>query len=303
MRWMAALLTLAGAAYGADPLLLSLLPPDAKLVAGLNMVKARETPFARYMFGRLREQDKGFEEFVAATGFDPRRDLTELIVAQTGEMGESGTLILARGTFDAARLKELLRGAGKMPETYKGIEIAGGKQEARSVAFLDGSTAVIGTPEAVRAAIDRREKPTQPDAALSPAIDELSASEHVWAVAKDLAGNLPLGSGAGVGGMFDTDLFRSLGRTSAALRFGDTVHVRATTLAKTDQDAAALADALRFMAQMAGAQASKTPGSTLGALLSALKLTSDQNIVRLALEIPEAELEKLIAPAAGMVPQ
>src|SRR5215475_1261832 len=93
-----------GVLSAADPLLLNLVMPDAKVLAGVNVEQAKGTQFGQYVLNQLQTQDAHMRELVALTGFDPRRDVRELLVASNGvPQGKTG-LALAKGNFDVPRI-------------------------------------------------------------------------------------------------------------------------------------------------------------------------------------------------------
>src|SRR5260370_41450994 len=65
----------------ADRSLLSLVMPDAKVIAGAQVVRVKNSPFGNFVLSHMQLDDPDFQKFMAATGFDPRRDLSELIIA------------------------------------------------------------------------------------------------------------------------------------------------------------------------------------------------------------------------------
>src|SRR5215472_6743239 len=97
---------LAGAvavASGADPQLLNMVMDDAKVMAGVNIEQAKTTPFGQYVLSQLPAQDKHLDEVITLTGFDPRRDVRELLLASPSSDSKSG-IALARGIFDIAKI-------------------------------------------------------------------------------------------------------------------------------------------------------------------------------------------------------
>src|SRR5689334_13574126 len=152
----AAFLLFAGLLPAADPQLVSLLMPDAKVVAGINVEQARNSPLGQFMLAHMQRGDEGFAKLAATTGFDPRRDLHEVLMGTIGRPGQQG-LVLARGTFDAARIFAAARLGGHTVETYNGVDILTGKDDAltHAVTFLDGSIAVAGDLASVHGAVDR----------------------------------------------------------------------------------------------------------------------------------------------------
>ena len=76
-----------GALSAADPQLLNLVMPDAKVLAGVNVEQAKGTQFGQYVLNQLQTHDADMQQLVALTGFDPRRDVRELLVASDGVPG------------------------------------------------------------------------------------------------------------------------------------------------------------------------------------------------------------------------
>jgi len=84
----AAFLLFAGLLPAADPQLVSLLMPDAKVVAGINVEQARNSPLGQFMLAHMQRGDEGFAKLAATTGFDPRRDLHEVLMGTIGRPGQ-----------------------------------------------------------------------------------------------------------------------------------------------------------------------------------------------------------------------
>jgi hypothetical protein len=291
--WLTA--ALCGTSAAADPALTGLIMPDAKVVGGIHLAQAKATPFGRYILGRLAGEEKGFQELLAATGFDPRRDLVEVLFASSGDPGSMTGLVLARGAFDPVRIGALIRGAGRVPETYQGVEIYTGKQDSKAVAFLDSTTAVAGEIDLLKAVIDRRAKPTVLDPTVSGRIATLSANQHAWALTVAPVANLSAQApDTRIGGLMQGDLFKTIEYAGAAFQFGDNVLFKAEAVTHTEKDASAMADALRFLASLAAMQGGKNGGTQFAGLLQAMKLASAGNVVTLSAEVPEADFEKLL---------
>ena len=287
---------LCGESAAADPALTGLIMPDAKVVGGISLVQAKATPFGRFVLGRLTSEEKGFQELLAATGFDPRRDLVEIVFASSGDPGSMEGLVLARGAFDPVRIGALIRGAGKAPETYQGVEIYSGKQDSRGLAFLDSTTAVAGEIDLLKAVIDRRAKPTVLDPTVSARIASLSANQQVWALTVAPVANFSAQApDPKIGGLLQGDLFKSIEYAGAGFQFGESVLFKAEALTHTEKDASAMADALRFLANLAAMQGGKNAGAQFVQFLQAVKLASAGNTVTITAEMPEAEFEKLFA--------
>src|ERR1700736_4789309 len=93
---LAAVTLTAAALQAADPALLNLVMPDATVMAGINVQKAKTTPFGQFLLTQM-PTGSGLTEFTTATGFDPRQDLTEVLMASNAQQHDG--LVLARGTF------------------------------------------------------------------------------------------------------------------------------------------------------------------------------------------------------------
>ena len=109
-------------ARAADQQLLNLLMPDAKVVAGVNVDQAKTSPFGQYVLLQMQSQDQNMRELAAQTGFDPTRDVHELLVASSGEAGKEETQDQRSGTRpDHCRHEETVGGVSR--------EAAGGGEE------------------------------------------------------------------------------------------------------------------------------------------------------------------------------
>src|SRR5215831_10755875 len=93
-----------GVLSAADPQLLNLVMPDAKVLAGVNVEQAKGTQFGQYVLNQLQTTDADMQKLIAATGFDPRRDVREVLVASDGAPQSKKGLALARGNFDVRRI-------------------------------------------------------------------------------------------------------------------------------------------------------------------------------------------------------
>src|ERR1035437_10316356 len=112
-----------GAMSAADPQLLNLVMPDAKVLAGVNVQQAKGTQFGQYVLNQLQTHDAQLQQLVTLTGFDPRRDVTDLLVASDGVPGSKTGLALARGSFDAAKIAAAATLQGVVTEVYNRVTI------------------------------------------------------------------------------------------------------------------------------------------------------------------------------------
>src|SRR5205807_6475006 len=149
-------------------------------VSGIDVDRVKTTPFGQFFLSQLPATDSGFNEFVTATGFDPRRDVREIVMASPADTETKAGLLLMRGAFDTQRILSLLKAVGKTPETYHGVAIISraesGQTISHALALLDDSTVVAGDLESVRGAIDRRSASPGLDAVLADTISPTSAN-------------------------------------------------------------------------------------------------------------------------------
>ena len=299
MRYLAFATAVFGASsflHAADPQLLSLIMPDAQVVAGINVAKAKTSPFGQFVLMQM-PTNGDFSNFVSISGFDPRQDLQEVLMATVA--GQNNGLVAARGTFNAAKILSLISEDSKQPiTTYNGVQlVAFTKDKADSaVAILDQNFAVMGNLSLVKAAIDRRKSPTTISAELAAKVAMYGAAD-AWTVSL-----VPLSSlgGAKTAGPFDGvlqgDLLKKVNESSGSVTFDSPVHVNGELLTDTPQDATALGDVVKFLASMV--QTSGGTGSPVATLVQSLTVSTVGNVLKLALSIPEDQLEALIQSGA-----
>ncbi|HOQ46345.1 MAG TPA: hypothetical protein PLA43_09685 [Bryobacteraceae bacterium] len=287
------MLAAALAAPAADPGLLGLAMPDARVVAGLNVAEIRKSPFGQLLLDRLSaREDEHFRRFIAGTGFDPRRDVEEIVVVATGADRNAGKLILARGWFDPPRFISYAVNHGARLTHYGGVDIIETRQSA--LAFLDSTTAVAGDPGSVRDAIDRRTGGSALDPDLTARIQALSAAQQVWFVSKIPVSelNLPRHQANPALG----NVVNEVEGASGGAAFGNTADVKVEIISRTPQGAAELAGAARLLATLA--QSARNPAAErLRPVWNSLDIKALENVVTIALMIPS----EVIEPNAGIL--
>jgi hypothetical protein len=294
----------AGLLHAADPALLNLLMPDAKVVAGINVEQAAGSTFGQFLLAQLPANEPGLSKLMTATGFDPRRDLREILTATDAQPGPHG-LTAARGTFDTARIFAAAQAAGKTVETYNGVQILTGEKTAHphGLAFLGSSIAVAGDIDSVHGAIDRRSATgTAILASLASQVQQLSGTFDAWSISilplSAFSGQIGAAGATGnLGGILNSDLLKTIQQTSGGVRFGDMVQVSGQALSNSAQNATALADVLRFVANMVRVNAPASSAAAIGVLLQNLIVQADGSVVNVTLSIPEPQLESLIRTA------
>jgi hypothetical protein len=290
----------------ADPALLSLIPKDPRMIAGVDLNRAKASPFGQRILAEIKEEDRNFQQLVESTGFDPRRDLREAILATDGKTGEN-TVILASGTFDPSKISAFLRAKGAAPSIYKGVELWADPKKANpdgSMAIVDSSLAIFGKDAAVRAAIDRRASSGSAlSAELEKRIAEWSAND-AWIITTvpftELGVNKD-GQNRVMPAGLSSDAIRAVG---AGVRFGKDFLVSGEALTRSDKDAQALADVFRFVVSMIRLNSDKPGASEALKVADTLQLGINGSALRFSLTVPEESLDRMMqrkGPAAGRV--
>lgn len=301
----------ATAACGADSTLLRLLMPDAKVIAGAQVDQAKTSDFGKYVLRHLEPDDPGFAKFVAATGFDPRRDVTEVIVASNWSQDDpSHWLVVAKGAFDPARITAVALSNGAKVTHYAGIpvitdltSVKDGSQDKphagpdlTAIAFLDSSTAAMGELSTVQAAIDRRKSGVAGSLRLASKVRQVSAKNDFWFTTL-----VPLSYFAGavpdpnIAGAMKGNLLGAIEQTSGGVKFGPTVQVSAEAITRSPKDASALVDVVKFVAGLIQTnRQNDNTAAQVSTLLDSLQASAEGNVMTMNLAVPEATLEQMI---------
>jgi hypothetical protein len=281
----------AGLLQGADPQLLNLVMPDVKIIAGINVDQAKTSPFGEYVIEQLQAQDPHFQEFVAETGFDPTKDLDEVLVAADGNGKTASHLTLARGTFDAGSIDAAANASGATSETYHGVTITENSQHGDGFAFLSGSIAIAGDIASVKAAIDRQSAPSTLPASLLVSVNQLSTTEDAWGISEVPPPALKAPASDPNLPTIPPTTFQNITQASGGLKFGAQVVLNAQLLANTAPNATAVANILEFLLNL-GEIHFQQNAQALTALKS-VAVSASGNTVTISASIPEAQAEAL----------
>lgn len=225
-----------------DPALAALVPADTAVLVGAKLDKLRETQvyqkhFAQMSFPRL-------DDFAKQTGLDPRKDVWELLFASDGK--QSGVL-MARGKFPTSELEPKLQQQGATRTAYKTYSLYG--DERNAAFFMNASTALAGSTQALKAIIDSRDRP---GAGIPPSLESqvkaVPGDAQFWAVFSGSMINLPFGGDTNLGNMNQIIRAIETGRFSADLRNG--FQFQANGNCSTDADAKKIHDLLKGLIGM-----------------------------------------------------
>jgi hypothetical protein len=282
-----------------DTGLLALVPAGAKIIGAVDVTRARNSDFGQYLLNKAQTEDEHFQEMINQTGFDPRRDLQNILFATGGPSttGQpSSFAILARGNFDPARIKALAKSKGNTTiVNYGGLDMIvnqneGGQQP--SIAFLDVGVAVMADLSTLKQIIDNRASPTMLDADLTSKINSIGANNDAWFVS--LVGGSFLADHAGPQGASQAKALQGVVQSSGGVKLGPVIDTTFDAVTRSPQDATSLSDVVRFLASMVQMQRQSDPrAGILASALDGMTLQSSGAAVHFAVSMPEKSLEQL----------
>ena len=287
--------------FGAvDKELLALAPADTTALASIDVVRARNSKFGQYMLSRMGADDSNLQQFIRQTGFDPRKDLEDIVFASSAasRSGDGGNgLVLARGTFDVSQIEAAAKLHGATVETYHGhyIFVQSHKGEKPSgLAFPLPEVAVIGNLDLIRQALDRS-GPAILDGELQRQIDKVAVDHDAWFASSVgpgiLANHLMLEAN---GQDQPAKALQAVLRSAGGLRFGDLMEVNFWAVTRSAQDAASLRDVIRFFASMLQMQREKDQrASIVASSLDNMVLRASGDVVETSFSIAEKDIEQI----------
>ena len=304
MRFLLIPILAASLAHAADPTLLNMVMPESKVLFGVDVNRARDSVFGRFVLSQLGKEDKALQSMTEATGFDPRRDLHEIVIASMGDIVPNSTipgngLIMLRGNFDPSRISSLIKNMGMgNPLMYQGQEIftTQNAKDNNGFAIVDKYTAVLGNIGSVKSALDRRRSGKRIDAKTLAKVQQLSQVNDVWVMTtmpmSDIANHMPGPPQAGA--MMKGDAMKGIQQAAAGLKFTPSdVRISAEAVASNAKDAGALADVVRFVSGMLQLNRDNAEVSGFAGILDTLQVKTEGNIFRLNVTVPQDQMEQL----------
>lgn len=290
-------------AFSADPTLLALMPAEAKVVGGINVTTTSTSPFGQFVLSQIQPDDSEFKKFVAATGFDPRTNLQEIVFAGTIPGGQKGTgLVAARGTFNGPQIFAAATLHGGTTFQYNGVDVLRGKGDDAALAIFDGSVAIAGNEELVKRAIDQRARGVTLDQRIAGKVNEVSSKFDAWLVSQAPVGTLAgIAPNAQANAAMKSTAMQAIEQTSGGVRFGNIVQIAGEAVTRTDKDAVALVDVIRFVTGLMQMHREKNPEiAKFAPLLDSLEVKAAASTVQVSLSIPQTDLEQLMKSKKGV---
>jgi hypothetical protein len=207
----------------ADDRLAAFIPADTVVLAGVRLDELKKTSLYQEVLRLLGSVER--------EGFDPRRDIQELLIASDG----NNTVAMARGRFqrdELARMEQF---------QHQGVTLYG--DERGAVAVMDDATAVAGTTPAVRAAIDQQKSGRRAAADLLAKARTLPTPNQVWMVSKGSASFLR--APRMQSGELIQKMLNSLSDVTFFADFRDGIYANASARAANAADAKFIGDTVR----------------------------------------------------------
>lgn len=254
------------------------------------MEQGKNSPLGRYLLSQMQSDDDGITKLVNLTGFDPRRDLREIVFAArgSGAPGSKDGLFAARGAFNVAKIIAAANSEGGQSLVYQGFNVVAGRNGDTDgwIAFLDSTLAVGGSQDEVKAAIARRTT-----GAVNATFTTLGRTYDAWMYTVDpsaLSRTVPAGKAN------SAELFQAVQSAQGGIKLGNTVVVSGEAIARSDKDATALHDVIKFVAGMIQLKSTEANATEVASLLDSMKLSTSGTKVNLTLTIPQSQLEQFL---------
>ena len=251
-------------AHAADSVLLDLLPPNATFVIGVNVRNLANSAVVRSAMARAGSPAPQWTAMFQMIGFDPARDVDEVLLAVSGGGQNPPTLVAARGRFAGMRA------------------MAAGQKGKNQFVFLDDNTVIGGDPAAVQAALRRRGSTAARGNALAVRVAAAAERYDVFGV-----GNIPAMPPGAPGPA--AEVAKLLERFQFGISVTDGLQMTAEMEAKT---AAAAQNLSKLISS------SLRPDMGVGDVSKHLNVITEGRTVRLSLTLPQPEVEKLIQAGA-----
>lgn len=268
----------------ADANLTDYFPAGTKIVFGINVRAMLESPLAQAGLTQAKAQVQSqaatanWLKLAALAGFDPLRDIDEVLVATDGEGQNPPSLVVASGRFDVARL-------GSAAKLYHEVPILGGDKPTDGVvALLSGTTVLAGDRPTVLAAIDHLGSGPQIDGAMAIHITAARARYDVWGMGDRPEGFVAPAPQASA--LESIDRFQFGMAVTHGLELGAEVHARS---AKDADQILALIGMLQAMIK------SQQPAAN-GAKI---EVHSEDGTIKLSIAVSEADMLKAVKMQQG----
>lgn len=276
-----------------DPALWRLLPPTPKALISIDWKALRGS----HLGVMLREKFVDANPAQAIPGAEFLNEVDRCLIASNGRSPgnlttEPALLIVVRGRFDLAKVRQVLADHGVKPQIFNSIQVyrpQGPSSRDMAIVLLDPQTIVLGDANSVFTSVDRNANPSQPaeSSAIMAHAAEMDSRYDVWAIMHGLEG---------MSGNRLMNLLAGGGFSSQARSFEAGISVRngleadISFIFPTEPEARSMVS--EFSGLIKAAIKDKTGGPAMLDLEKKLKVTADGSIAKITLRLSAQELEK-----------
>ncbi len=291
------------ASASVDTGLLAMAPAETILLTSVDVSRTSTSPFGQYFLKRMNNEDEHFRQMINQTGFDPRRDLQQIVFAGLTRPGtpEGRFVLLARGTFDGARIANAATTHGAKVITDNSgntIYLQGQQNHAFAFSFPDTGLAIMGDLASVQEVLAHRATASSLDPQLISFANEVGSSNDVWFAT--LMSGAYLGLNSPAPALTSAQALQSISQSAGGMQFGDTVNMVFDANTKSAQDATSLADVIRFVGNMIQMQSGSDSRSAIAAeALQNMQVQTNGSSVHATAAITEDKLEQLARASGG----
>ena len=138
------------------PAELDYIPADTGALAYANVREVMDSELRQKLMQIHPGAGTDADRFKQETGIDIQTDVDQVLVTLSGEGTSTRPLLLARGRFNTTDIETLLRQHGAVVEDYSGTRTLVHPNGEVAVAFVATGLVAVGTPAAVRRALDTK---------------------------------------------------------------------------------------------------------------------------------------------------
>ncbi|MEJ7606934.1 MAG: hypothetical protein WKF37_11855 [Bryobacteraceae bacterium] len=154
----------------------------------------------------------------------------------------------------------------------------------------------------VKTAIDRRTGGKPLDSKLLAKVQDVSTRYDAWLVSiapvNQFAGGAP---NKQTRRAMESAALQGIEQTSGGVRFGNIVQVDGEAVTRSDKDAQALVDVIKFLTGMMQLSRDNNPEvARFADLLQTLDVKASANLVKITFSLPQSDLEQLFRPKSNL---
>lgn len=249
------------------------LPPETRALIGVRLRSLAKSPLFREAASQASASGADWMTVASMIGFDPLKDIDEVLIASASDRPNAPALLVVRGRFNVARL-------ANDAKRYRGVPVltSGGKGAESVIALLDSSTALAGDTDLVHAAIDHRGSASAVSEELLQRAETLRERYDVWGV-----GTVPTGAASNVSQAPGLD---AVDRFEFGVILSNGIEASAELHARTQKDMEKLATSVQFLKAMTATR----PGAPASKVKFETQMVGES--LKLSVVVPEAELRK-----------